>query len=89
MFLIFADAHSKWIDAHIMQSITAAKTIEKLRIVFADHGLPRKVVTNNGSSFTSEEFRTFMSDNGIVHVTLAPHHPSSNGFAERAVQIVK
>ena len=72
-----------------MQTITATETITKLRTVFATQGLPRKVVTDNGSSFTSEEFRTFMSDNGIVHVTSAPYHPSSNGLAERAVQTVK
>ena len=89
MLLILVDAHSKWLDAHILQSITSAKTIEKLRIVFATHGLPRKVVTDNGASFTSEEFHAFMSENGITHVTTAPYHPSSNGLAERAVQTVK
>ena len=80
------DAYSKWLDVHMMQFITSSKTIEKLRITFANYGLPRKVVTDNGSSFTSEEFRTFMSENGIVHVTSAPYHPSSNELAERAVQ---
>ena len=89
MFLVLIDAHSKWIDAQMMQSITASKTIEKLRIVFSSHGLPRKVVTDNGPTFVSEEFKTFMKGNGIKHVTTAPYHPSSNGQAERAVQIVK
>ena len=88
-FLVLVDAHSKWIDVHMMNSITTSKTIEKLRIVFANHGLPRKVVTDNGSSFTSQEFRSFMSVNGIVHVTTAPYHPSSYGLAERAVQTFK
>ena len=30
MFLVLIDAHSKWIDVHVIQSITAIKTIEKL-----------------------------------------------------------
>ena len=88
MFLILVDAHSKWIETHIMQSITSAKTIEKLRIIFSTHGLPRKVVTDNGPSFISQEFKEFMEANGIKHVTTAPYHPSSNGLVERVVQTV-
>ena len=56
MFLIIVDAHSKWLDVYQMKTITSTKTIKKLREVFATHGLPRKVVTDNGPSFTSEEF---------------------------------
>ena len=89
MYMVVVDAHSKWIDVCIMQSITAAKTIEQLRTIFSTHGLPRKVVTDNGPTFTSEEFRSFMSLNGITHITTAPYHPSSNGLAERAVQTFK
>ena len=86
MFLVLIDAHSKWIDVLPMQSITSEKMIEKLRPIFATHGLPQKVVTDNGPSFTSKEF---MSENGISHITTAPYHPSSNGLAERAVQTFK
>ena len=57
--------------------------------MFAIHGLPRVIVTDNGSSFTSEEFKMFVRKNGIKHVTSAPYHPSSNGQAERAVQTLK
>ena len=87
--LILVDAHSKWIEALIMQSITSAKTIEKIRIKFSTHGLPRKVVTDNDPSFISQEFKEFMEANGIKHVTTVPYHPSLNGLVERAVQTVK
>ena len=89
MHLIIVDAHSKWIDIHPMQSITSSNTIEKLRIVFATYGIPRKIVTDNGTSFTSSEFQEFMRSNGIVHIKSAPYHPSTNGLAERAVQTFK
>ena len=47
----------------------------------ANHELPCKVFTENGTSFMNEEFKSFMSDNGIVHVTSALYHPSSkNGL---------
>ena len=42
MYLV--DAHSKWMDVEIMSQITASQTIEKLRSIFAVHGLPKKVV---------------------------------------------
>ena len=90
MFLVLVDAHSKWLNAHIMQSISSSKTIEKLKSVFATLGLLRKIVTDNGPSFTSFEFCSFLSSNGIANVTTAPYNPSSNGLAERAhVQTLK
>ena len=58
---------------------------EKLRTTFATHGLPEVLVSDNGSVFTSEDFKVFTRRNGIRHVTSAPYHPSSNGLVERAV----
>ena len=83
------DAYSKWIVVELMPSITSAKTIEKLRMIFATHGLPHKLVTDNGATFTSSEFLQFTEKNGIKHVTSEPYHPSANGLAERAVQTFK
>ena len=89
MFLVLVDAHSKWLDVQVMQSITTAKTIDKLNKLFSTHGLPQKIVTDNGPSFTSDEFKRYMQANGIKHITSAPYHPATNGLAERAVQTMK
>ena len=89
MFLILVDAHSKWLDIHIVNSATSLATIEKMRSTFATHGLPEVLVTDNGSVFTSAEFADFAKQNGIRHVFSAPYHPASNGLAERAVQTFK
>ena len=57
--------------------------------MFATHGLPRTVVSDNGSVFTSSDFEQFMLNNGIHHIRTAPYHSASNGLAERAVQTLK
>ena len=60
-----------------------------MRGIFATHGLPEIVVTDNASCFKSEEFGDFMRKNNIRHITGAPYHPATNGLAERAVQTFK
>ena len=67
---------------------TSAIVIQALRTWFAQFGLPEMVVMNNGPGFASEEFEVFLQNNGIKHILSSPYHPSSNGLAERAVQIV-
>ena len=44
------------------------------------------IVTDNGTSFTSNEFKTFYIINGIKHITTAPCHSSSNDPVKRAVK---
>ena len=60
-------------------------TIEELRTLFATHGIPEVLVTDNGTPFTSTEFSEFTRNNGIRHVRVSLYHASSNGLAERAV----
>ena len=73
-YLVLIDAHSKWPE------------IWEIFFVF---GLPEQVVTDNGSQFVSEEFSTFLRNNGIRHFKSTPYHPSTNGAAERLVQTFK
>ena len=72
-----------------MTSITAGHTINELRLIFAQHGLPEEVVSDNGPQFVSNEFAEFMTKNGIKHTLVPPYNPQSNGAAERSVRVVK
>ncbi|XP_061177726.1 uncharacterized protein K02A2.6-like [Saccostrea echinata] len=89
MFLLIVDAHSKWLEIFPMKTTTATNTIEKLRILFSQLGLPKVIVSDNGPQFISEEFQLFLAQNGIKHITSAPYHPRTNGQAERLVQVFK
>ena len=86
MILIIINAHSKYIDAHVVSAATTSAANTKLRQTFAGLGLPNTIVSDNGSCFTSDEFEQFCRANDIK---CSPYHPSSNGLAKRAVQTLK
>ena len=90
MLLVIVDAFSKWIEVFPMSTVTSSATISKLKMLFAQFGLPDTIVSDNGPSLVSQEFESYLTQYGILrHITSAPCHPASNGLAERAVQLVK
>ena len=72
-----------------MTSTTTQKTLGCLRELFASYGCPELFVSDNGPQFSSAEFSSFLSSNGVRHVKSPPYHPQSNGAAERCVQTFK
>lgn len=88
-FLILIDSYSKWPEVFISKSMTTEFTISRLRETFARYGLPIVLVSDNGSQYTSYEFKTFLSNNNIKHKLTAPGHPSTNGAAENFVRTLK
>ena len=47
------------------------------------------MVTDNATTFMSQEFQAWCKQRGIVHLTGAPYHPATNGAAERLIQSFK
>ena len=60
MLLVVVDTFSKWIDVFPVKSASSATTINELRILFANHGIPESIVSDNGSPFTSAEMKEFL-----------------------------
>lgn len=89
MIFVMIDAYSKWIEAEVVSGSTSQITIERLRHIIAAQGIPEIIVSDNAACFTGQEFQEYCKQNGIRHVAGAPFHPSTNGLAEKAVQIVK
>ena len=89
MWLVVVDAYSKYPEVVPMPHATSSATVQALRTIFCRFGLPVQLVSDNGTQFTDREFQDFLHKNGISHFRIAPHHPASNGEAERFVQTLK
>ena len=87
MYLVVMDSYSKWLDP--VNSANSSVNIEKLKILFATHGLPEIVVSDNASCFKSEEFGIFTRKNNICDITGSPYHLQTNGVVERCVKSFK
>eukprot|EP00795_Rhopilema_esculentum_P001597 gene1597-16054_t len=67
----------------------AANVINKLKDVFARHGIPEEIRSDNGPPFDSGEFACFAKEWGIQLSSSSPYYLQSNGEAERSVQTIK
>ena len=84
-WLLLTDAYSNYPCIHQTSSTSSKAAIELLEQDFAHFGYPHTLVSDNASSFTSEEFQEWSKARGIVNLTGPPYHPATNGAAERLV----
>uniref|UniRef100_A0A8C5EM65 Integrase catalytic domain-containing protein n=1 Tax=Gouania willdenowi TaxID=441366 RepID=A0A8C5EM65_GOUWI len=57
--------------------------------IFARHGIPQIVHSDNGPCYSCKEFKDFAEEYNFRHMTSSPLFPQSNGKAEKGVHIVK
>ncbi|CAG7718948.1 unnamed protein product, partial [Allacma fusca] len=71
---------------------TASCVINYCKSIFARHGIPKEVRSDNGPQFEPLKtiaFQDFARDYGFRHITSSPIYPQSNGFIEAMVKVVK
>lgn len=87
--LIIIDAFTKWVECFEVHNCSSSTIIDKLLEVISRFGIMQTIVSDNGTYFTSEEFKNFCLLNTITHITSPTYSPASNGQAEAYVKIVK
>ena len=67
----------------------AAKTVTLLKELFAEHGIPESIRSDNGPLFSSHLFKEFAEEWNFTHHISSLTNPCSNGQAESAIKIIK
>ena len=88
-YLITVDYYSNFFEIDRLEDTRSAAVISKLKQHFARHGIPDKVISDNGPQFISQQFNNFKLKWEFDHRTSSPGYPKSNGKAENAVKSAK
>ncbi len=88
-YLLVVDYYSRFIEINKLSQTTSDSIINHLKSLFARHGIPEVVMSDNGPQFASSTFQEFADQYRFSHITSSPTFPQSNGEAERAVKTIK
>ena len=88
-YLLVIDYFSWFPVVKQLQSLHSLSVIKHLKDIFTEIGIPRCIVSDGGTQFTSQEFKDFTKAWGIQHTVTSPTNAQSNGQAESFVQTIK
>lgn len=87
--LTIIDHFSRYLEAIPLNNIKSSTIIQQLNKYFAQFGIPKILLTDNGSNFVSSEFEEFLTTLNIEHRKSSIYYPQSNGLIERTHRIMK
>lgn len=65
--LVLIDAFTKYLYLKAVRNTKTQTTIRVLKEYFGIFGVPKRVISDRGTSFTSDSFKAFMNEKGIKH----------------------
>lgn len=87
--LVVIDVFSRFPFVFPLKNICTANLISKLSEVFALTGFPDAILSDQGTQFESEDFKTFLNKFNIKKLRTNAFHPAGNGICERFNGIFK
>ena len=82
--LVCIDHFTSWVEAAPLTLITAKEIIEKFfNLIISRHGCPKKLLTDQGTQFTSRAFNNLCKYYNIEKVESTAYHQQCNGKVEK------
>ena len=81
--LVMVDYYSRYYEVAIPQSTTTTKVVDAIDEIFARHGNPVTLTSDNSPQFISAEFDAYCKENGIQHMRSTARWAQANGEVER------
>jgi hypothetical protein len=77
--LVAVDKFTKWLEAASVTTQDSTAAISFIKSIVFCFGVPYSIITDNGTNFTSKEFKTYCEGLGIKLKFASVAHPKTNG----------
>jgi transposase InsO family protein len=87
--LVTVDYVSKWVEAMPCRAADSRSSKKILKKIFLIFGVPRMVISDEGSHFINKGFQRYLLRQGICHNIATPYHPQTSGQIETSNKQIK
>ena len=87
--LVVCDYATRYPEAIPLRAIDAEHIAEELIKLFARVGVPKEILTDQGSNFMSQLLAELYRLLGVKAIRTSPYHPQTDGLVERFNQTLK
>mgnify|MGYP000091361383 CR=1 FL=1 len=87
--LVLCDYATRYPEAFPLRNTKARQVANCLIQLFSRVGIPKEVLTDQGTNFTSRSLKQVYSMLGIRGIRTTPYHPQTDGLVERFNQTLK
>ena len=78
--LVATDYFIKWVEVVPLKTVTSKNMVDFVKEHIVYHfGIPQTITTDQGTMFTSEEFRDFAASMGMKLLNSSPYYAKANG----------
>jgi transposase InsO family protein len=82
--LVAVDKFTKWVEAASVTTQDSTSAINFIKSIVFRFGVPYSIITDNGTNFTSREFKNYCEGLGIKLKFASVAHPKTNGQVKKA-----
>jgi hypothetical protein len=86
--LVAIDKFTKWVEAAPVTTQDSTAAINFIKSIVFRFGVPHSIITDNGTNFTSKEFKSYCESMGIKLKFASVAHPKTNGQVEKANRLI-
>jgi IS30 family transposase len=82
--LVAVDKFTKWVEAAPVTTQDSIAAINFIKPIVFRFGVPHSIIMDNGTNFTSKEFKSYYESMRIKLKFASVAHPKTNGQVEKA-----